>query len=62
MRPGPWWAPAAVGPPSSARRTASSRGIGRAYDGRRPGDHTDFDAEELRDDQRRTLLVVEESC
>lgn len=26
------------------------------------GDHTDFDAGEFRDDQRRTLLVVEESC
>lgn len=27
-----------------------------------PGDYTDFDAGEFRDDQRRTLLVVEESC
>ncbi|MBF0688592.1 MAG: hypothetical protein IR158_12615 [Cellulomonas sp.] len=29
---------------------------------RDPGDFTDFDTGEFRDDQRRTLLVVEESC
>ncbi|MCC2322274.1 hypothetical protein [Cellulomonas xiejunii] len=29
---------------------------------RDPGDCTDFDAGEFRDDQRRTLLVIEESC
>ncbi|MCC2322267.1 hypothetical protein [Cellulomonas xiejunii] len=28
---------------------------------RDPGDHTDFDTGEFRDDQRRTLLVIEES-
>lgn len=29
---------------------------------RRPGDHTSFRVAEFRDDQRRSLLVIEESC
>jgi hypothetical protein len=29
---------------------------------RAPGDHTDFNVAEFKDDQRRSLLVIEESC
>ena len=29
---------------------------------RRPGDHTSFRVAEFKDDQRRSMLVIEESC
>lgn len=55
-------APAEVGPPDRDALWQRMRPHLRGPVDRAPGDHTDFHAGEFRDDERRVLLVVQESC